>query len=189
MIGQEIYRLRKKANLTQEELAAKMGITMSAVSKWENGRSVPDLPMLCALADFFGVTTDELLGRGRKERYLVCDDACIIRNAVSNLLEKRGYPCKAVENGSQLYEEMRREMPFGVFLDVHLGGGEDGLEILKTIKKEYPAVKVVIITGDSSEETKQRAMEYGADHLIHKPFHEGLIYDAILALSGPLWKK
>ena len=62
-IGTIILTLRKQRNITQEALAAELGVTAAAVSKWENGYTLPDILMLCALADFFEVTTDELLGR------------------------------------------------------------------------------------------------------------------------------
>lgn len=62
-LGKTILELRKKKNVTQEDLAAELGVTAAAVSKWENGYTLPDILMLCALADFFQVTTDELLGR------------------------------------------------------------------------------------------------------------------------------
>ncbi len=62
-IGKNIQELRKQENITQEELAAQLGVTAAAVSKWENNYTLPDIMMLCALADYFEVTTDELLGR------------------------------------------------------------------------------------------------------------------------------
>lgn len=66
-IGKNILEQRKQKNITQEEL----GVTAAAVSKWENGYTLPDILMLCALADYFGVTTDELLGRVRQWKYAV----------------------------------------------------------------------------------------------------------------------
>lgn len=62
-LGCNILELRKKKNVTQEDLAGQLGVTAAAVSKWENGYTFPDLLMLCALADYFEVTTDALLGR------------------------------------------------------------------------------------------------------------------------------
>ena len=70
-IGKQILELRKARNITQEELAAELGVTAAAVSKWENGYTLPDILMLCALADYFEVTTDELLGRMHKWKYAV----------------------------------------------------------------------------------------------------------------------
>lgn len=62
-LGKTILQLRRANNITQEDLAAELGVTAAAVSKWENGNTLPDVLMLCALADYFHVTTDELLGR------------------------------------------------------------------------------------------------------------------------------
>lgn len=66
-LGTTILELRKRKNVTQEEMAAELGVTAAAVSKWENSYTLPDIMMLCALADFFEVTTDELLGRLYKQ--------------------------------------------------------------------------------------------------------------------------
>ena len=70
-IGKQIYELRKQRGIKQEELAAELGVTAAAVSKWENGYTLPDILMLCALADFFGVTTDELLGRNTAQKQAI----------------------------------------------------------------------------------------------------------------------
>ncbi len=69
--GKKINELRKKNNVTQEELAAELGVTAAAVSKWENNYTLPDILMLCAIADYFQVTTDELLGRNKNWKYAV----------------------------------------------------------------------------------------------------------------------
>ena len=70
-LGSKILELRRQKNVTQEELAAELGVTAAAVSKWENGYTLPDILMLCALADYFCVTTDELLGRAKEWKYAV----------------------------------------------------------------------------------------------------------------------
>lgn len=61
-LNEQILHYRKKAGLSQEELAGKIGVSRQAVSKWEVGDTVPELDKLVALAKTFGVTTDELLG-------------------------------------------------------------------------------------------------------------------------------
>ena len=70
-LGHNILTLRKQKGITQEELAAALGVTAAAVSKWENNYTLPDVLMLSALADFFTVTTDELLGRAKSLRFAV----------------------------------------------------------------------------------------------------------------------
>ena len=70
-IGPKILELRKQKGIKQEELASELGVTSAAVSKWENNYTLPDILMLCALADYFEVTTDELLGRYHQKQYAV----------------------------------------------------------------------------------------------------------------------
>ena len=62
-LGKRISANRKRINLTQDQLAEKLGVTAQAVSKWENDQSCPDITTLPLLADIFGISTDELLGR------------------------------------------------------------------------------------------------------------------------------
>ncbi|MEO3944755.1 helix-turn-helix transcriptional regulator [Gorillibacterium sp. CAU 1737] len=50
-IGNKIQELRKTNGITQEKLAAEMGVSIAAISKWENANSMPDILMLCSLAD------------------------------------------------------------------------------------------------------------------------------------------
>ena len=65
-IGKRIALLRKEKNLTQEELAQRMGVSPQAVSKWENNQTCPDISALPGLAKLLGVTVDELLS-GKEE--------------------------------------------------------------------------------------------------------------------------
>lgn len=60
-IGTVIKTLRKQHNMTQDELAEKLNVSSQAVSKWENGRNMPDIMLLLDIADCFDVTVDELL--------------------------------------------------------------------------------------------------------------------------------
>lgn len=61
-LGDNIIRLRHEKKLTQEEIAAFVGVTKASVSKWENRQSMPDISILPALATLFDVSIDELLG-------------------------------------------------------------------------------------------------------------------------------
>ena len=66
--SENIKRLRKKRDLTQEGLADFLGVSFQAVSKWERGDSYPDIKMLPQIAAFFNVTIDELLGTDENQR-------------------------------------------------------------------------------------------------------------------------
>lgn len=61
MVGRQIAALRKEKGVRQEDLAAFVGVTAQAVSKWENG-GAPDAELLPVIADFFGVSIDALFG-------------------------------------------------------------------------------------------------------------------------------
>jgi len=60
-IGKFILELRKQKKLTQEQLARNLGITNRAISKWENGRGMPDLSLMKPLCQELGITINELL--------------------------------------------------------------------------------------------------------------------------------
>lgn len=59
-LGEKIKTLRKQKNISQEVLAQYLGVTFQAVSKWENGTTMPDVATIPAIASFFGVSTDEI---------------------------------------------------------------------------------------------------------------------------------
>lgn len=61
-MGEILSTLRKQKGVTQEEMGKALGVSMQAVSRWENG-GAPDIMLLPALANYFGVSIDELFGR------------------------------------------------------------------------------------------------------------------------------
>lgn len=60
--GENFKKLRKSRNLTQKEMGAKIGLSKAVVSKYENGMGYPTYDVLIRIAQYFGVTTDYLLG-------------------------------------------------------------------------------------------------------------------------------
>ena len=65
-LGENIRSLRLASGITQEQFGYEMGVSAQAVSRWENGATYPDITMLPMIADFFDVSMDELMGRGRE---------------------------------------------------------------------------------------------------------------------------
>ena len=62
--NEKVQELRKQKGITQEELAEKLYVSRTAISKWESGRGYPNIDSLKAIAKFFSVTVDELLSSG-----------------------------------------------------------------------------------------------------------------------------
>ena len=62
-VGRFIAKLRKEKNITQQDLANKLGVTDRAISNWENGNIMPSVEMLIKIADFFSVSTDYLFSK------------------------------------------------------------------------------------------------------------------------------
>ena len=67
-IGTTIKSLRTKNIVTQDQLATFLGCTPQAISRWESETSYPDIELLPSIAEFFSVSTDELLGLNRTEK-------------------------------------------------------------------------------------------------------------------------
>lgn len=67
-IGDTIKELRLKRSITQEQLAAYLGVTPQAISRWESGNGYPDIEILPSIAEYFCITTDALLGINQTER-------------------------------------------------------------------------------------------------------------------------
>ena len=68
LIGNNIYILRKKHGLTQEQLAEQINVSFQAVSKWETGNSLPDISTLPLLANALHCNIDSLLGYAAEQR-------------------------------------------------------------------------------------------------------------------------
>lgn len=92
-IGKFILELRKEKNMTQQELADILGITDRAISKWENGRGMPDLSLIKPLCQELGITINELLSGERisKDNYQKKSEENILKtiNYTDNKLKKK----------------------------------------------------------------------------------------------------
>ena len=86
--GAVIKRLREEKNLTQSELAQKIGVSSKAVSKWETGKGLPDISLIEALSYALSVSVMELMS----------GDTVINRNISSNVLRSKFYVCPVCNN-------------------------------------------------------------------------------------------
>ena len=105
-IGQNIKRLRRNADMTQEELAEMLSISSQAVSRWETDSAMPDISLLPALVNIFGVTSDELLGI---DVIHVQEKVETYKKVISDLYKTHKYQ-EMLELSRQAYREMPSNM-------------------------------------------------------------------------------
>ena len=149
-IGKFISEVRKEKGLTQKELAERLNVTDKAVSKWETGRSVPDIALLTPLADALGVTVVEIL-QGEKietESLPEVSDEIVVRTMKNgNQKLKRSIFIVIIVMLFLIFVSVLSYPAYHFFNSVPIDnensilkqsnevGGAKDLEIIKTVKK------------------------------------------------------
>ena len=87
-VGEVIRKYRKSKNMTQEEMARRLGVTAPAVNKWEHGNSLPDIMLLMPIARLLGISTDELLSY---QQELTTEEIGEILKRATTMLEEMPY--------------------------------------------------------------------------------------------------
>ena len=108
---------------------------------------------------------------------LVIDDEVDIRDLISDILKEEGFAPRSAANSQQALNLIADKVPNAVVLDIWLQGSDlDGLGILELVKKRYPLMPVIVISGHGTIETAVSAIKIGAYDYIEKPFtHEKLM--------------
>lgn len=103
---------------------------------------------------------------------LIVDDERDIRELVSDILEDEGFTTRLAGSSDECMAQVTAEQPALMILDIWLKDSTmDGIDILKVIKKDYPDVPVVIISGHGNIEIAVAAIRQGAYDFIEKPFN------------------
>lgn len=102
-------------------------------------------------------------------RILVVDDEMIVCESCKRILEEEGYEVETALSGKEAFEKMKAN-PFDIIITDLKMPGIDGMEVLRTFRKEYPDSIIIMITGFSTVETAVEAMKFGAFDYIPKPF-------------------
>jgi DNA-binding NarL/FixJ family response regulator len=116
--------------------------------------------------------------------FALADDSVILRSAIKNALESSGYavPVEA-DNSADLLTKLANTPVQVVLLDV-LFPNENGLDILPELKKQFPATKVIIVTGLKQDEILAQAQARGADGVLYKPFDTDDLLNTIRRLEN-----
>lgn len=141
-IGKFISTKRKEKNLTQEELAEKLGVTNKAVSKWENGKCMPDLSIIQELCSILGISVTALLNGDEETDKLVIKLLWIInklkqfRYAIVGLL---------VMNLSYQIENLKflSNLESGTFIKGFVNGSLTGMKLIGVVVFAYGLVSYI----------------------------------------------
>ena len=103
---------------------------------------------------------------------LIVDDEKDIRELIGDILKDEGYAVRLAGNSDDCMAEINAELPSLMILDIWLKDSRmDGIDILKTVKRDNPDVPVVIISGHGNIEIAVAAIKQGAYDFIEKPFN------------------
>ncbi len=102
-------------------------------------------------------------------KILVVDDEMVVCESCKRILEEDGYEVDIALNGMEAFEKMKTNS-FDILITDLKMPGINGMEVLKTSRREYPETIVIMITGFSTVETAVEAMKLGAFDYIPKPF-------------------
>ena len=107
-----------------------------------------------------------------KHEVLVIDDNFDIRNLISNILKEKNYDVREAANYDQAIFEIDKKLPDIAVVDVKLdkGENEDGIDLLKKIKKLTDLVPVIMISGHANVQMAVDSLKLGAYEFITKPF-------------------
>jgi two-component system, OmpR family, response regulator len=111
-------------------------------------------------------------------KVLIVDDELDICYLLSGMLKQRNFRTGFVNSISDAIVALQTDTPALLFLDNHLPDGF-GLDFIPYVKKNYPAIKVVMITAHDSAAERNTAYRGGVDLFVAKPLNRKLIDDAI----------
>jgi two-component system, response regulator, stage 0 sporulation protein F len=112
---------------------------------------------------------------------LIVDDQPGIRLLLEELFRRENYSVRLAKNGMEAFLKIEAEQPDCVLLDMKMAG-IDGTEVLKKIKKEWPAVPVIMMTAYGELEKIEEVLALGAEKYFTKPFDIYEVRDTVNAI-------
>jgi len=116
-------------------------------------------------------------------RILAVDDDITVMRTLERLLRSKGHAVETASSGEAALAAVGAVRPDLVLLDVQMPPGIDGLETLARLRREAPAVPVIIMTGMHDVDVAVRAFKQGAIDFVSKPFDEAKLLGAIDAVA------
>jgi DNA-binding NtrC family response regulator len=103
-----------------------------------------------------------------KKRILVMDDEENVQESLKIILSYQGYEVELASTGAQGLKMLHEAAYDLLILDLKMPD-QDGFEILKIVRRDYPALKVILITGFGTLDIARKALALGAIHYFDKP--------------------
>lgn len=115
-----------------------------------------------------------------KKDIIIVDDERDIRELLSGILSDEGFETRLAKDINSLKAELTKRVPSLILLDVWLDeSNADGIDILKIIKKSYPYIPVIMISGHGTIDMAINALKIGAFDFIEKPFDSNILIMSI----------
>ena len=117
----------------------------------------------------------------RNDSLLIVDDERNIRLTLRTALQGLAADVREAADGERGLEEVARREPDVVLLDLRMPG-LDGLDVLRRLRREHPAVRVVVITAHGTVDAAVEAMKLGAADFLQKPFEPSQVRSVVASL-------
>ena len=187
--SETIKKLRTDKGLSQQELADKMYVTRSAISRWESGHRLPDASMISRLAEVLGVDVNVLLSA--VEQSEECPDVIMVDD--NKIILSGGLPIlqEVMPNASvtgftkpkEAIEYIKANHVALVFLDIELGT-INGLDVCRKMIKVNPRLNVVYLTA--YRDYSFDAWSTGACGFMMKPLTDEGVKEQLSRLRYPV---
>jgi transcriptional regulator with XRE-family HTH domain len=166
--GQRIAAYRKERGLTQESLAQRLGVTNQAVSKWESDQCCPDIMLLPALADEFGVSLDELFGRAAPAPRPEPEAQAVVSELPWPDDDDLRAVCYVGHRLMDFNPVQEKKLSLGSILNMHVGAGKPAeLHFSGSVRDIHSAFGVVVenggVGGDVYAEDNVECGDVGGD--------------------------
>ena len=105
------------------------------------------------------------------KKIIIVDDSAVLRISIQNALESFNYEVIGTASGSkELFNLLPScQTPDLILLDMFYPD-ENGIDILKKLRQEYPSIKILVITAMNEESLNKQIKQIGADDILYKPF-------------------
>ena len=190
LFADTLKKLRTEKGLSQNDIAKRLYVTNSTVSRWESGRRLPDASMIFSLADILGADINILLSAAaqsdERPNVIMLDDNKIILNGGLPILEEvmPNASVTGFTKPSEAIEYAKENRIALAFLDIEMGT-VSGLDVCRELLEVNPHTNVIYLTAYG--EYSLDAWSTGASGFMLKPITPEGVREQLKKLRYPFW--